>query len=100
MIEEVRLNIFGRDGEAEVGRGRGVEVESGLSAVAVEENVVAAEIEGAVAERGEGAGVENEGEVEAVEGEGVNLRVPLRDRRRYQASNMIIVSVCNPTISN
>ena len=96
MIEEGRLNIFGRDGEAEVGRERGVEVESGLSAVAVEESVVAAVIEGAAVERGEGAGVENEGEVEAVEGEGVNLRVPLRDRRRYQASNIIIVCVCNP----
>ena len=96
MIEEGRLNIFGRDGEAEVGRERGVEVESGLSAVAVEESVVAAVIEGAAVERGEGAGVENEGEVEAVEGEGVNHRVPLHDRRRYQASNIIIVCVCNP----
>ena len=96
MIEEGRLNIFGRDGEAEVGRERGVEVESGLSAVAVEENAVAAVIEGAVVERGEGAGVENEGEVEAVEGEGVNLLVPHRDRRRYQASNIIMVCVCNP----
>ena len=96
MIEEGRLNIFGRDGEAEVGRERGVEVESGLSAVAVEESAVAAVIEGAVVERGEGAGVENEGEVEAVEGEGVNLLVPHRDRRRYQASNIIMVCVCNP----
>ena len=96
MIEEGRLNIFGRDGEAEVGRERGVEVESGLSAVAVGESVVAAVIEGAAVERGEGAGVENEGEVEAVEGEGVNLLVPHRDRRRYQASNIIIVCVCNP----
>jgi len=84
MIEEERLNIFGRDGEAEAGRERGVEVESGLSAVAVEESVVAAVIEGAAVERGEGAGVENEGEVEAVEGEGVNLRVPLRDQRRWE----------------
>lgn len=84
MIEEGRLNIFGRDGEAEVGRERGVEVESGLSAVAVEENAVAAVIEGAAVERGEGAGVENEGEVEAVEGEGVNLRVPLRGQRRWE----------------
>ena len=77
------MNIFGRDGEAEVGRERGVEVESGLSAVVVGENVVAAVIEGVAAGRGEGAGVENEGEVEAVEGEGVNLRVPPHDRRRY-----------------
>ena len=96
MIEKGRLNIFGREGEAGVGRERGVEVESGLSAVAVEESVVAAVIEGAAAERGEGAGVESEGEVEAVEGEGVNLLVPHRDRRRYQASNIIMVCVCNP----
>jgi len=84
MIEDGRLNIFGRDGEAEAGRERGVEVESGLSAVAVEESVVAAVIEGAAVERGEGAGVENEGEVEAVEGEEVNHRVPLRDQRRWE----------------
>jgi len=84
MVEEGRLNILGRDGEAEVGRERGVEVESGLSAVAVEESVVAAVIEGAAAEKGEGAGVENEGEVEAVGGEGVNLRGRLRDQRRWE----------------